>query len=214
MADRKLERDLQILTAIGEGAPLTQRALAKRLGVALGLTNLYLKRLGHKGLIKIGEFPTKPATRKRLRYLLTPKGLSTKTRLTFEYVRRSVDLYRLARQTLRSALADLPQNGNGVALYGSGEAAELAYLTLKELGLEPVGVFAWEARGVFLGMPVRDASELATLPVDRIVVATFDKPKLHVPGLRALGIAADKLVTLDRPSRRSNGQRPVQGGAR
>jgi DNA-binding GntR family transcriptional regulator len=62
VADRKLERDLQILTAIGEGAPLTQRALAKRLGVALGLTNLYLKRLGHKGLIKIGEFPTKPAS--------------------------------------------------------------------------------------------------------------------------------------------------------
>jgi DNA-binding MarR family transcriptional regulator len=214
VANRHLERDLQILTAIGEGAPLTQRVLAKRLGVALGLANLYLKRLGHKGLIKIGEFPAKPATRKRLRYLLTPKGFATKTRLTFEYVSRSVELYRLARQTLRGALADLPRDGKGVALYGDGEAAELAYLTLKELGLEPVGVFAHEARGAFLGMPVRATSELATLPVDRIVVATFDKPKLHVPGLLALGIPADKLVTLDRPSRRVNGQRAGRGGAR
>src|SRR5205814_2317553 len=50
------ERDLEILTAVGEGRPLTQRALAQRLGVALGLTNLYLKRLASKGLIKIIEF--------------------------------------------------------------------------------------------------------------------------------------------------------------
>ena len=207
MTDRHLERDLRILTAIGEGMPLTQRALAQRLGVALGLANLYLKRLGRKGLIKIVEFPTKPATRKRLRYLLTPKGLAAKTRLTYEYVGRSVELYRLAREALRGALADLPRNGNGVALYGNGEAAELAYLTLKELGLEPVGVFGPEPHGVFLGMPVRDARELAALPVDRIIVATFDKPKLHVPGLLALGIAPDRLVTLDRRARRAEGQR-------
>jgi DNA-binding MarR family transcriptional regulator len=213
MADRHLERDVRILAAIGEGAPLTQRALAQRLGVALGLANLYLKRLGRKGLIKLVEFPTKPAPRKRLRYLLTPKGLAAKTRLTFDYVGRSAEVYRLARETLRNALADLPRNGGGVALYGDGEAAELAYLTLKELGLEPVGVFAREPGGVFLGMPVRDVRELAALPVDRIVVATFDKPKLHVPDLRALGIAAERLVTLDRPARRVNGSRLGRGGA-
>ena len=47
----------EILTAIGEGAPVTQRALAQQLGVALGLANLCLKRLAGKGLIKIVEFP-------------------------------------------------------------------------------------------------------------------------------------------------------------
>ncbi|TMA57306.1 MAG: winged helix-turn-helix transcriptional regulator, partial [Deltaproteobacteria bacterium] len=72
---RHQERNLEILTAIGEGRPLTQRALAQRLGVAVGLTNLYLKRLATKGLIKISEFPRKPHARKRLRYILTPKGL-------------------------------------------------------------------------------------------------------------------------------------------
>ena len=74
MADRHLERDLRILTAIGEGTSLTQRALAQRLGVALGLTNLYLKRLGRKGLIKIGEFHTKPATRKRCATCSRPRA--------------------------------------------------------------------------------------------------------------------------------------------
>jgi DNA-binding MarR family transcriptional regulator len=213
VADRHLERDLRILSAIGEGTSLTQRALAQRLGVALGLTNLYLKRLGRKGLIKIGEFPTKPATRKRLRYLLTPKGLAAKTRLTYEYVGRSVELYRLAREVLREALADLPRDGRRVAIYGTGEAAELAYLTLKELGLEPVGVFAREGHGVFLGMPVQSARELAGAAADRILVATFDKSPPHVAELRALGVAADRLVTFDRPHRRHNGHRPKRGTA-
>ena len=53
MSDRHLDRDLQLLTAIEEGAPLTQRALAERLGVALGLANLCLKRLARKGYIKV-----------------------------------------------------------------------------------------------------------------------------------------------------------------
>src|SRR2546426_4685728 len=87
-------RDLEILTAIGEGAPLTQRALSERLGVALGLTNLYLKRLAHKGYIKIVEFPKKPAARKRLRYLVTPKGLAEKGRLTYEHMAYALNLDR------------------------------------------------------------------------------------------------------------------------
>ncbi|HBH04881.1 MAG: hypothetical protein A2X36_05120 [Elusimicrobia bacterium GWA2_69_24] len=203
--ERSDERHLQILTVIGEADSLTQRALAQRLGVAVGLTNLYLKRLARKGFIKIVEFPRKPRPRRRLRYLLTPRGLAEKTRLTYQYMDRSLALYRLARATLRDALAHLPRSGlRRIALYGTGEAAELAYLTLREAGLEPVGVFARNAEGVFLGLTVRDWRELATADVDRIVVATFDKPKLHVPDLVALGIPAEKLLTLS-PPKRTNG---------
>jgi DNA-binding MarR family transcriptional regulator len=131
---RDHERNLEILTAIGEGEHLTQRALAQRLGVALGLANLYLTRLASKGHIKITDFPRKPSTRKRLRYLLTPKGIAEKTRLTYEYMGRSLRLYRSARETLREALSHLPQNGmKRIALYGVGEAAELAYFGAKVL---------------------------------------------------------------------------------
>lgn len=204
--ERHVERNLEILTAIGEGEPLTQRALAERLGVALGLTNLYLKRLATKGHIKIADFGRKPAARKRLRYLLTPKGLSEKTRLTYEYMNRSVTLYRAARATLRGALAHVPGHGwKRLALYGTGEAAELAYLTLKEFGLEPIGVFTSEPGGSFLGLPVRDFRELAgEEELDAVIVATFDKPKLHVPALIALGLPAGKLLTLY-PPKNANG---------
>jgi DNA-binding MarR family transcriptional regulator len=195
--ERQHERDLEILTAIDEGEPLTQRALAQRLGVALGLANLYLKRLAKKGSIKIVEFPRKPAARKRLRYLLTPTGMAEKTRLTYEHITYSLDLYRRARQALRDSLSPLPERGaKRVALFGTGEAAEVAYLTLRELGLEPIGVFAREPGGQFLGFPVQALAELVDADADAVIVATFDRPEPVLVELTAAGLSRDRIVTL------------------
>ena len=198
--ERYQERDLEILTAIGEGHPLTQRVLAQRLGVALGLTNLYVKRLAKKGLIKITEFPRKPHARKRLRYILTPKGLLEKSRLTYDYMSHSLGIYRRTRETLREALSHLPGDGaKRVVLYGVGEAAELAYVTLKELGLEPIAVFDREEGGVFLGLPVRPIAHAAGADLDAVVIATFDRPEPDIAELTRLGLAREKLLTLRRP---------------
>lgn len=197
--ERNAERDLEILTAIEEGRPLTQRALAERLGVALGLANLYLKRLAGKGYIKVREFPTKPYVGKRLRYMLTPQGVSEKARLTYEYMGYSLRLYRRTRENLREGMAELARSGmKRVALYGVGEAAELAYLTLKESGLEPIGVFAAQADGQFLGFTVRPLADLREEEFDTVVVATFDRPEQHVAELTALGLPREKFLTLRR----------------
>jgi DNA-binding MarR family transcriptional regulator len=198
--ERYRERDLEILTAIGEGRPLTQRALAQRLGVALGLTNLYLKRLAGKGLIKITEFPRKPYARKRLRYIVTPKGLLEKSRLTYEYMSYSLGIYRRTRETLRDALGHLDGHGlKRIAFYRTGEAAELAYVTLKEFGLEPLAVFDREAGGIFLGLPVRPVAEAADVELDAIIVATFERPEPDIAELTRLGLPREKLLTLRRP---------------
>lgn len=197
--ERKAQRDLEILTEIARGEPVTQRELAQKLGVALGLANLYLKRLAKKGVIKIVEFPRKPAARKRLRYLLTPKGIAEKSRLTYEHATYALNLYRRTRQTLRESLNRLPENGvKRIALYGTGEAAELAYLTLKEFGLEPMGVFARQPGDHFLGFPVRAVTELAGEEFDCLILATFERPEPHVAELERLGIPVAKLLTLRR----------------
>jgi hypothetical protein len=86
-----------------------------------------------------------------------------------------------------------------VALYGTGEAAELAYLTLREFGLEPVGVFTGEAGGQFLGFPVRAVSELTEAEADGIVLATFEPPAPQVAELVRLGFPTSKIVTLFPP---------------
>ena len=198
--ERHTERHLEILTAIEEGVPLTQRALAQRLGVALGLANLYLKRLTGKGFIKVKEFPSKPSARKRLRYVLTPKGAAEKARLTYEYMGYSQRIYRRTRQNLRDTLAQLDGNGvKRIALYGVGEAAELAYLTLRELDLEPIAIFADEAGGRFLGSDVRSVVEAASEELDAVVVASFERPERPVAELVRLGVPRDRILTLRRP---------------
>ena len=200
--ERHDERDLEILTAIEEGRPLTQRDLAQRLGVALGLTNLYLKRLATRGYIKIVEFPRKPAARKRLRYLLTPRGLAEKTRLTYEHMAHALALYRRARQTLRVHLASLADRGvKRVALYGAGEAAEIAYLTLKEFGYEPVSVFSRDGGGLFLGSPVRPLAELDPAEVDAVILASFERPEPELAELARRGMPAERVLTIRRPAR-------------
>ena len=197
--NRGAERDLEILSAIEEGKPLTQRALAERLDVALGLANLYVRRLITKGFVKVREFPNKPSARKRFRYVLTPTGVAEKTRLTYDYMSHSLQLYRRARANLREAMTGLRERGmKRIALYGTGDAAELAYLTLREFGLEPVGVFAEEAAGDFLGFRVRSVAELADEDFDGVIIATFDRPEEHVANLARLGHAPEKFVTLRR----------------
>jgi len=207
--DRHDARQLEILTAIGEGRPLSQRVLAERLGIALGLVNLYVRRLSRKGYVKIIEFPRKPAARKRLRYLLTPKGLAEKSRLTYEHMLYSLHLFRRTRETLRESLALMVGRGTKrIALYGPGEAAELAYLTLREFGLEPVGVFAATAGGEFLGYPVQAADALPGHRLDAVIVATFERPEAEVAALVRRGIPAEKCLTLRRLSPAANGSRP------
>src|SRR5439155_1119482 len=71
------QRDLQLLNEVERNAAVTQRSLARNLGVAVGLANLYLKRLVRKGHIKITTIP-----KHRIKYLLTPRGMAEKSRLT------------------------------------------------------------------------------------------------------------------------------------
>ena len=199
--ERQHQRDLEILAAIGEGQAPSQRALDQRLGVALGLTNLLIKRLAKKGYIKIVEFPTKPAARKRFRYLLTSKGIQEKMRLSYEHAAYSLLLYRRARQTLRESLARLSRDDlKRVALCGTGEAAELAYLTLREAGVEPIGVFTHAPNGSFLGMSVRALTALPGEHFDAVVLATFDRPEVEIAALVALGIPERKILPLRQPA--------------
>ena len=113
---------LNLLEAVCEDATISQRNLAARIGIALGLTNLYVKRLVRKGYLKCTSVRSN-----RLTYLITPAGLAEKTRLTYEFMEYSLRLYREARGRLKTTLAPvIEQQGARVAIHGTGEAGELA----------------------------------------------------------------------------------------
>ena len=190
--DIEAHRNLQALEAIAENDHLTQRSLADSLGMALGLTNLYLKRLVRKGYVKCVNVQSN-----RLRYLLTPKGIAEKTRLTYEFMQYSVSLYGQVRQRLQTVLEPYAlDTQTRIVLFGTGEAAELAYLTIAGLGLEMVAVFDWEPEGRFLGHPVRSISAHRDVPFDLLLVATLESSGLVLDELSRLGIQRERLVSL------------------
>jgi len=81
-----------ILREIQKKPNASQRQLAKELGFSLGKLNYCLKALQNKGLIKIQNFKKNPKKINYL-YLLTPKGISIKTKLTINFMKRKIKEY-------------------------------------------------------------------------------------------------------------------------
>jgi DNA-binding Lrp family transcriptional regulator len=201
------QRDLRLLEAVAENERITQRGLADHLGIALGLANVYVKRLVRKGHIKCINIQSN-----RILYLITPKGIAEKTRLTYEYMEYSLHLYGQVRVHLRGVLQPLALDGHKrIAIYGTGEAAELAYLSVKEAGLDLAAIFGDAGGGTFLGMPVRDIRDHGQVPYDLLVVAALELPDAAVTQLVQWGVPGEKLQTL-RPATIAPGKRANAAG--
>jgi DNA-binding MarR family transcriptional regulator len=194
VSEAEVERTLKLLDAIAQdGLTVSQRDLSERLGIALGLVNSYLKRLARKGYIKVTTLP-----RNRLKYLLTPKGIAEKTRLTYEYAYCSYRLYRATRQRCRELLARLAEEGHTeVVLYGTGDVAEIAYLSLQESGLKLAAVVDGRSRGKkFFGFSVLPLSELKQVSYDRLIVASVGPREEAEVELRRVGVKAERVCWL------------------
>ena len=189
-------RDMHLLQELTDTPQVTQRELSKRIGIALGLTNLMLRRLIKKGYIKISG-----TKRSRIRYLITPTGILEKSRLTYEFVQYSLELYGRIRQSLRKQLEVLVQEGNRrIVLYGTGELAEIAFLTIREMGLEVVGVVAEPPSPErFLEYAVRAPAEVPAGGYDRMVVVSLSDGQEEVKRLAALGVSPERIIVVPQP---------------
>jgi DNA-binding MarR family transcriptional regulator len=164
---------LGLLNAVEQNSALTQRSVARDLGIALGLANAYLKRCARKGLIKIKQAPAN-----RYAYYLTPQGFTEKSRLTAEYLTSSLYFFRTARRECGDVMADCVALGwRRIALAGTGDLGEIATLCAAEHRLELAGFFdPRETEGRFAGLPV--ASTLDELgAVDGFVVTDLRDPQ-------------------------------------
>ena len=83
---------LNLLRKIQKKTKTTQRELADELGFSLGKLNYCLKALKLKGLIKINNFKRNPNKLNYI-YVLTPKGITAKTKLTINFMRRKMKEY-------------------------------------------------------------------------------------------------------------------------
>src|ERR1041384_6953123 len=112
--DIEAHRDLKLLEAVEQDSRVTQRTLATKLGIALGLTNIYLKRLVRKGYIKCVNVQPN-----RISYLITPRGIAEKARLAYEFMDYSLHLYsevqRIVHELVRQPRRDLRPRRSGGA---------------------------------------------------------------------------------------------------
>lgn len=83
----------ELLRKINSKPESTQRELAQELGFSLGKLNYCLKALQKKGLIKLQNFKKKPNKIRYLRYVITPKGISERTNLTIDFMKRKLKEY-------------------------------------------------------------------------------------------------------------------------
>lgn len=185
---------LRILEEIEKDSSLSQRALAKKLNISLGLVNSFIKRLAHKGYFKITTIP-----RNRVSYILTPKGFAEKTRLSYEFIQYSFRFYKRARTKLKSLLGGMERDQcKRVIFYGASDLAEIAYVSLKETGLQLVGIIDdFKSGETFLGLKIMPPSVLKDFEYDKIIVTSISSRDAIYRNLIELNIPKSKISRLE-----------------
>jgi DNA-binding MarR family transcriptional regulator len=203
---------LGLLSAVERDSAVTQRHLARELGIALGLANAYLRRCAKKGLIKIRQAPLN-----RYAYYLTPHGFAEKSRLTAEYLAISFDFFRHARRDCAALFAACAARGwVRIVLVGVGELAEIAVLSAGETAVDIVAVIDASALRHCAGKPV--VTDLATAlalreaSLDAVVVTDTRLPQQRFEAMLAAGvrhglpperILAPELLRISLPGKRN-----------
>ena len=171
--DVNLAETVKLLDNLSAENAGNQRALARQIGISVGLVNALVNRAVHKGLVKIKSAPAK-----RYAYYLTPKGFAEKSRLVAEYLDHSLAFFRAARQEYSDLFSCCATSGQQrVVLCGAGELAEIATLAANESGVEVICILDYETNQVRVaGLPVvRELAEIAARAV--IVITDGRKPQ-------------------------------------
>jgi len=186
-------RSLQLLEEIDNNHSPSQRDLAQKLNISLGLVNSFIKRLATKGYVKITTIP-----RNRVKYILTPKGFAEKSRLTYEFIQYSFHFYKRAIRDIEDLLNDFQKRGvKKVVFYGANDLAEIAFISLRGTDIQLIGVADEEKQGKdFLGFTVKSITELKKAGFDRIIVTTIDSKEAQLDKLLGKKIPREKIVML------------------
>ena len=167
---------LEILDTVQRNEQLSQRNLSRQLGVALGLTNSYLKRCVRKGWVKVQQAPAN-----RYLYYLTPTGFAEKSRLTAAYLSYSLGFYREAGGSCARLLDQCIENQwRRLLLCGVSDLAEIAMLRAMERNLVIVGIYDPKSEhDRFLGKTVWRSLDQADVHDARMLTAIAEPRVLH-----------------------------------
>ena len=100
---RKVKSDdqFEVLRKIDKKPQTSQREMAQELGFSLGKLNYCLQALKDKGLVKIKNFQKKTDKVAYFQYVITPKGISERTKLTLNFMKRKMKEYDELKKELK-----------------------------------------------------------------------------------------------------------------
>jgi len=123
-------QEYELLNEISQDSLVTQANLAKRLGIAVGSVNWYIKRLITRGYVKVSHLD-----RTRLKYDLTSEGMQVFTERAMQYAKDSLQTYKSYRQKAKEIVSELKSNNiSQVYLSGDDEIMDILRLTCIEAG--------------------------------------------------------------------------------
>jgi DNA-binding MarR family transcriptional regulator len=183
-------RAFLLISELAKEESLSQRELAQRLGIALGLVNSYLKNLVAKGYVRVKNFP-----KNRYGYLLTPQGVAEKSRLAYQHLRYFTNLYTTTRQDYLALFRALSEaKVRKIAFCGVDEVTEIAYLSLLETDLSLVAVMDDEAAGAdFFGLRVVSLPNGVLSGYQGVILTSLKKGDILKDQLRRLGVSGKEI---------------------
>ncbi len=109
MPQNTQEIHLKVLRHLEDNPEVSQRQLAEELGISLGKANYCLKALINKGLIKASNFKNN-ANKRAYLYVLTPKGIETKARISVRFLRHKIKEYEALKLEIEQLKIEVDSN--------------------------------------------------------------------------------------------------------
>ncbi|MCR4308121.1 MAG: MarR family EPS-associated transcriptional regulator [Candidatus Berkelbacteria bacterium] len=105
------ETHLKVLRHLQDNPSITQRELAAALGISLGKANYCMQALISKGMVKANNFKNS-ANKRAYLYVLTPKGIEAKARISVRFLQKKVEEYEALRKEIEQLKVEIENNGN------------------------------------------------------------------------------------------------------
>ena len=195
------QHELKTLLEIKDNPSVSQRSLAHKLNISLGLTNSILKNLISRGWVK-----AKKMTGRKILYLITPQGMTRATNLVYDRFRETQNYYQYTKELLTSYLTDLYTKGKRkAAIYGTSQLAEITYLSLLDSPLRLHSIITDDpssSKKKFLGHEVLTLSDFAqkiseTSNLENLIVLSTVSQEKHEEEKEYKEEGEDKTLSLE-----------------
>ncbi|MCA9409182.1 MAG: winged helix-turn-helix transcriptional regulator, partial [Candidatus Omnitrophica bacterium] len=126
--DDLAEREFELINIIGQKLGSNQRDLSRQMELSLGQTNMLIRRLVSKGYIRITQL-----NKRKVKYLLTPKGIAEKMQKSVKYTLNTINSIGLINNRLRMILIDLYKQGErNFYILGKSDLVSLVETTFRD----------------------------------------------------------------------------------